>query len=208
MAVVTSIMRAQQVLLARVDEQLADFNLSFARFELLRLLAFTRHGELPLGKARRSSSGPSHEHHERGRSAGGSGARRTPPTPNRPSHHSGGDHPGGQQGGGTGHRGVERRGVHGRWRPVGAGSLAALPPAGEGSSERVKSTPRAVGAKGQRARTLDVRVIGQDRCRRELGRGDADGGGHLQQRFGVEAGNASSAFPPRSFRTFSSASPW
>jgi DNA-binding MarR family transcriptional regulator len=50
MAVVTSIMRAQQVLLARVDEQLAEFDLTFARFELLRLLAFTRHGELPLGK--------------------------------------------------------------------------------------------------------------------------------------------------------------
>jgi DNA-binding MarR family transcriptional regulator len=50
MAAVTSIMRAQQVLLARVDEKLAEFDLSFARFELLRLLAFTRHGELPLGK--------------------------------------------------------------------------------------------------------------------------------------------------------------
>jgi DNA-binding MarR family transcriptional regulator len=50
MAVVTSIMRAQQVLLARVEEKLAEFDLSFARFELLRLLAFTRHGELPLGK--------------------------------------------------------------------------------------------------------------------------------------------------------------
>ena len=34
----------------RVDEHLAGFELSFARFELLRLLAFTRHGELPLGK--------------------------------------------------------------------------------------------------------------------------------------------------------------
>ncbi len=50
MGAVTSIMRSQQVLLARVDEQLAQFDLSFARFELLRLLAFTRHGELPLGK--------------------------------------------------------------------------------------------------------------------------------------------------------------
>jgi DNA-binding MarR family transcriptional regulator len=50
MAVVTSIMRAQQVLLARIEEKLAAFNLSFARFELLRLLAFTRHGGLPLGK--------------------------------------------------------------------------------------------------------------------------------------------------------------
>jgi DNA-binding MarR family transcriptional regulator len=50
MATVTSIIRAQQVLLQRVEEHLATFGLSFARFELLRLLAFTRHGELPLGK--------------------------------------------------------------------------------------------------------------------------------------------------------------
>jgi DNA-binding MarR family transcriptional regulator len=50
MATVTSIIRAQQLLLQRVEEHLAPFGLSFARFELLRLLAFTRHGELPLGK--------------------------------------------------------------------------------------------------------------------------------------------------------------
>jgi DNA-binding MarR family transcriptional regulator len=50
MAAITSIVRAQQVLLARVDEHLARFGLSFARFELLRLLAFTRRGELPMGK--------------------------------------------------------------------------------------------------------------------------------------------------------------
>jgi DNA-binding MarR family transcriptional regulator len=51
MAVVTSIMRAQQILLARVDEVLAPFGLTFARFELLRLLGFSRKGSLPLGKA-------------------------------------------------------------------------------------------------------------------------------------------------------------
>jgi DNA-binding MarR family transcriptional regulator len=50
MAAVTSIMRVQQIFLARVDQALAPFDLTFARFELLRLLAFTRHGELPLGK--------------------------------------------------------------------------------------------------------------------------------------------------------------
>jgi DNA-binding MarR family transcriptional regulator len=50
MAAVTSIMRVQQLFLARVDQALAPFDLTFARFELLRLLAFTRHGELPLGK--------------------------------------------------------------------------------------------------------------------------------------------------------------
>jgi DNA-binding MarR family transcriptional regulator len=51
MAVVTSVMRAQQILQARVDEVLAPFGLTFARFELLRLLGFSRNGALPLGKA-------------------------------------------------------------------------------------------------------------------------------------------------------------
>ena len=51
MAALTSVMRAQQLLLARCDAVLADFDLTFARYELLQLLAFTRHGELPLGKA-------------------------------------------------------------------------------------------------------------------------------------------------------------
>lgn len=51
MAALTSIMRAQQLLLARCDEAIADLDLTFARFELLALLSFTRHGELPLGKA-------------------------------------------------------------------------------------------------------------------------------------------------------------
>lgn len=51
MAALTSVMRAQQLLLARCDAALADFGLTFARYELLTLLSFTRHGELPLGKA-------------------------------------------------------------------------------------------------------------------------------------------------------------
>ena len=50
MAAVTSIMRVQQLFLAAVEHHLASFDLTFARFELLRLLAFTRNGELPLGK--------------------------------------------------------------------------------------------------------------------------------------------------------------
>ncbi|MDF2507720.1 MAG: MarR family transcriptional regulator [Microbacterium sp.] len=48
MALVTSVMRAQQLLLARVDAALKPFALSFARFEVLRLLAFSRAGRLPL----------------------------------------------------------------------------------------------------------------------------------------------------------------
>ncbi len=48
MALVTSVMRAQQLMLARVDAALKPFRLSFARFEVLRLLAFSRAGSLPL----------------------------------------------------------------------------------------------------------------------------------------------------------------
>ena len=48
MAVVTSVMRAQQLLLARVDATLKPFRLTFARYEVLRLLAFTRTGSMPL----------------------------------------------------------------------------------------------------------------------------------------------------------------
>ncbi len=50
MGVVTSVMRAQQVLLARADAILGSFGLTFARFEVLTLLSFTREGRLPMGK--------------------------------------------------------------------------------------------------------------------------------------------------------------
>lgn len=51
MTVVTSIMRAQQLLQARVDEALKPFGLTFARYELLTLLSFTREGRMPLSSA-------------------------------------------------------------------------------------------------------------------------------------------------------------
>jgi DNA-binding MarR family transcriptional regulator len=51
MAAVTSIMRAQQIMLSQVEATLKPYSLSFARFELLRLLAFTRAGELPMSSA-------------------------------------------------------------------------------------------------------------------------------------------------------------
>lgn len=50
MAVVTSVMRVHQLLLARVDDALRPFELSFARYEVLMLLVFSRAGMLPLGK--------------------------------------------------------------------------------------------------------------------------------------------------------------
>jgi DNA-binding MarR family transcriptional regulator len=50
MAATTSIMRAQQIVLARAEEALRPFDLTFARYEALVLLAFSRNGALPLGK--------------------------------------------------------------------------------------------------------------------------------------------------------------
>lgn len=50
MAMVTSIMRVQQILIGRVDAVLAAFNLTFARYEVLMLLLFSSRGALPLGK--------------------------------------------------------------------------------------------------------------------------------------------------------------
>lgn len=50
MAVVTSIIRVEQLLLARIDATLRPLGLTFARYELLTLLGFTRRGALPLGK--------------------------------------------------------------------------------------------------------------------------------------------------------------
>ena len=51
MVAVTSVMRAHQILLARVENALRPYDLSFSRFELLRLLAFSREGALPITKA-------------------------------------------------------------------------------------------------------------------------------------------------------------
>jgi DNA-binding MarR family transcriptional regulator len=48
MAAVTSIMRAQQILLAELDGLLRPFGLTFARYEALVLLSFSREGQLPL----------------------------------------------------------------------------------------------------------------------------------------------------------------
>lgn len=49
MSAVASVMRAQQLMLSRTEAVLRPFRLSFARFELLRLLAFSREGRMPMG---------------------------------------------------------------------------------------------------------------------------------------------------------------
>lgn len=51
MAAVTSVMRAQQIMQARVDRVLKPFGLTFARYELLMLLHFSSRGSMPVKKA-------------------------------------------------------------------------------------------------------------------------------------------------------------
>lgn len=51
MALVTSLVRAQQIVMARVDVALKPSGLTFSRYELLQLLSFSRTGALPMAKA-------------------------------------------------------------------------------------------------------------------------------------------------------------
>lgn len=50
MTFVTSVMRAQQILLATLDTTLRPFGITFARYEVLVLITFSREGSLPLSK--------------------------------------------------------------------------------------------------------------------------------------------------------------
>ncbi len=50
MAAATSITRAHQIILGRINEALKPFGLTFSRFEALTLLSFAQDHSLPLGK--------------------------------------------------------------------------------------------------------------------------------------------------------------
>lgn len=50
MRAVTSLMRVHQLVLTELDDLLKPFGLTFARYEVLVLLSFSRRGALPLGK--------------------------------------------------------------------------------------------------------------------------------------------------------------
>ncbi|MFD7624569.1 MarR family winged helix-turn-helix transcriptional regulator [Streptomyces sp. NPDC059851] len=50
MAAITSIMRAHQILLGEVDAVVKPYGLTFARYEALVLLTFSKAGELPMSK--------------------------------------------------------------------------------------------------------------------------------------------------------------
>jgi DNA-binding MarR family transcriptional regulator len=48
MAMVTAVMRVQQILMQRVDAVLRPLDLTFARYEILMLLSFSRTGAMPM----------------------------------------------------------------------------------------------------------------------------------------------------------------
>jgi DNA-binding MarR family transcriptional regulator len=48
MAAVTSVMRAHQIFMSRIDAVLRPLDLTFARYEVLMLLSFSRTGALPM----------------------------------------------------------------------------------------------------------------------------------------------------------------
>lgn len=50
MAAITSIMRAHQILLSELDAVVKPYGLTFARYEALVLLTFSKSGELPMSK--------------------------------------------------------------------------------------------------------------------------------------------------------------
>lgn len=50
MAMVTSVVRAQQLLMERIDAALRPLDLTFARYEVLRLLSFSRTGEMAMAR--------------------------------------------------------------------------------------------------------------------------------------------------------------
>lgn len=50
MAAVTSLVRAHQILMSRVEEVLRPFGVTFARYELITLLHFSKSGSLPLSR--------------------------------------------------------------------------------------------------------------------------------------------------------------
>ena len=111
MAAVTSIMRAQQILLGQLDALLRPHELTFARYEALVLLTFSRRGALPLGViGERLMVHPTSVTNIIGRLERQQLVIRRPEPGRRPGP-AGRDHPGGPGRGEAGHPGPDGGGV-------------------------------------------------------------------------------------------------
>ena len=95
MAAVTSIMRVQQVLQSAVDAALRPHGLTFARYEALVLLTFSKRGSLPMRvMGERLQLHPTSVTNIVDRLEADGLVKRTP-APDRPAHHARRDHRGG-----------------------------------------------------------------------------------------------------------------
>ena len=70
MRAVTSLMRVHQLLLTELDELLRPLGLTFARYEVLVLLSFSRRGVIAVRQDRRTPPGPRHLGDAAGEAAG------------------------------------------------------------------------------------------------------------------------------------------
>ena len=76
MAMVTSLVRVQQLLIERIDAVLRPLELTFARYEVLRLLSFSRRGSLPMSRLGLAAPGAPHQRDQRRGPARAPGLRR------------------------------------------------------------------------------------------------------------------------------------
>jgi hypothetical protein len=112
MAAVTSVMRVQQLMVARVEEVLRPHDLTFARYELLMLLSFSRAGSMPMSRIGAPAAGASDVGDERRRPCEARGLVRRVPHPSDRRADARRDHAVRAGAGPEGDRGAEPRGVH------------------------------------------------------------------------------------------------
>ena len=92
MSAVTSIMRVQQILLARLNDELKPFDLTFPRYEALMLLYYSAPRRAAAGQDGRPPAGAPHERDQHHRRARALGLRHARAARARPPHDAGGDH--------------------------------------------------------------------------------------------------------------------
>ena len=160
MAAITSVVRAQQLFLGRIDAVLRPLELTFARYEVLMLLLFSRRGFVTAQQDRCPPPGPPDQRDQCGRPPRRAGPDKARPAFERPAHHPGRDLAGGPRARLAGDEGVERGGFLPAWYEPGG------PETSSSTCCVVFAKPRGTFPSQSRPAKLDCRSLG---CR-SLGR--------------------------------------